>query len=416
MFSKKKIFLRSSVNLKFLLFIIAFIIVAVTLFYSQSIINDLKASERRTLQVYTKVLQLVFSAEEPTPELAALAHDLSNAINFPVIITDNKQEPQPIVTNNKVSYKEIVKNLEIDTTLKPEEQKEQIKKEVAKIRLKYPPLKIYDIHGTDSTLLNYIFYDDSITIKQLEQMPLVEIIIVSMFILIGYMGFSYIRRNEESKVWVGMAKETAHQLGTPLSSLLGWLELLRIEPDNREQVIEATDEMQRDVDRLNVIAERFSKIGSDTELKKIEVNDLVTDVIKYFEKRLPHLGKKVSLTLVGLDHKVYSEINRELMEWVLENLIRNSADAMNRQDGRIEIIISQHGGSIFIDVADNGHGIDQSIRSQIFRPGFTTKKRGWGLGLSLAKRIVENYHKGKIFIKESSGSGTTVRIKLVQAL
>jgi C4-dicarboxylate-specific signal transduction histidine kinase len=399
--------------LKLLLVVLAFIIVAGTLFYTQRIVENLKDSERRALGVYTKVLQLVYSAEEPSPELAALAHDLSTAINFPIIITDNHQIPQPrILGNGTVSFKEIIKNLDLDTTTSPDLQKKFLNFSIRDMKLKYNPLIIYDIHAGDSTIINYIFYDDSITIYQLERLPYFQIIIVSMFIIIGYIGFSYVRRNEESNVWVGMAKETAHQLGTPLSSLLGWLELIRYEPNNLNQVLEATDEMQRDVERLNIIAQRFSKIGSNAELKSIEVNELVSGVIKYFEKRLPHLGKVVLLTITPYPTKLFSNINRDLMEWVLENLIRNSADAIEKNEGLINISISLHGNFVFIDVSDNGHGIDSSLRSEIFRPGFTTKKRGWGLGLSLAKRIIENYHNGKISILESDSNGTIIRIKL----
>lgn len=232
-----------------------------------------------------------------------------------------------------------------------------------------------------------------------------------MFILVGYISFSYVKRNEQSNIWVGMAKETAHQLGTPLSSLLGWIELLRMMPEDTTQVLEAAEEMERDVDRLNKVAHRFSKIGSPAQLKVVEINGVIGNVITYFERRLPHLGKKVTLTLEG-SGSVYVAINVDLFEWVFENLVRNAADAIDHVNGKIRIKVREIRGFAVIDVIDNGRGIDPKIRKDIFRPGFSTKQRGWGLGLSLAKRIVEDYHGGKIMLKESSSQGTTFRIRL----
>jgi signal transduction histidine kinase len=263
----------------------------------------------------------------------------------------------------------------------------------------------------DSTVMMRIYYDDSDIVQKLRWLPYVEIIIGAMFIMVGYISFSHIKRNEQSNIWVGMAKETAHQLGTPLSSLLGWIELLRLMPEDREQVLEAADEMQRDVERLNKVAHRFSKIGSQAELKVVEINAIITNVVGYFERRLPHLGKRVSLVFDG-GEPVNTAINVDLFEWVFENLVRNAADAIDRSDGEIRFRVRRIRNSAVIDIKDNGRGVDPKVRKDIFRPGFSTKKRGWGLGLSLAKRIVEDYHGGKITLKDSSPKGTTFRIIL----
>jgi signal transduction histidine kinase len=234
---------------------------------------------------------------------------------------------------------------------------------------------------------------------------------MAMFVFVGYLSFSHIKRNEQSNIWVGMAKETAHQLGTPLSSLLGWIELLRMMPEDTDQVLEAADEMQRDVDRLTKVAQRFSKIGSAAQVQTVEVHAILEHIMTYFERRLPHLGKRVTLKL-DEGYPVWVAINVDLFEWVFENLIRNAADAIDRSDGEIKLRVREVRNTAVIDISDNGRGIDQKIRKDIFRPGFSTKSRGWGLGLSLAKRIVEEYHGGKIVVKESSPKGTTFRIRL----
>jgi len=313
--------------------------------------------------------------------------------------------------NGKINYTISVKNVDFDTTAPPEEQRREILAHVAEMKKVYDPLPIYMVSNGDSTIINYVYFDDSDIIKQLSWLPYAELTIGAMFILVGYLSFSHIKRNEQSNIWVGMAKETAHQLGTPLSSLLGWIELLRMMPEDTTQVLEAADEMQHDVERLNKVAQRFSKIGSAAEVKTVEINAIIKNVITYFERRLPNLGKRVDLTL-DEGEPVYVAINVDLFEWVFENLIRNAVDAIDRKDGSIRFQVRQTRDQAVIDITDNGRGIDPKIRKDIFRPGFSTKTRGWGLGLSLAKRIVQEYHGGKITIKDSSPEGTTFRIRL----
>ncbi len=235
--------------------------------------------------------------------------------------------------------------------------------------------------------------------------------IAGLFILIGYIAFSYIKRSEQSNIWVGMARETAHQLGTPLSSLMGWMELLKsdIDQDRKAEII---GDIEQDLSRLNKVAMRFSKIGSLPELRKLRVSDIVENVFQYFSKRIPQTGKKVELSISG-DKSLCAKINSELFEWVLENLVKNALDAMEDKEGRITVSLSKEDRYVAIDISDTGKGIDMRFRRDIFRPGYSTKKRGWGLGLSLAKRIVESYHDGEIFLKESKiWKGSTFRIKL----
>eukprot|EP01107_Rhizomastix_libera_P002495 TRINITY_DN14337_c0_g1_i1.p1 TRINITY_DN14337_c0_g1~~TRINITY_DN14337_c0_g1_i1.p1 ORF type:complete len:242 (+),score=-22.42 TRINITY_DN14337_c0_g1_i1:549-1274(+) len=234
-----------------------------------------------------------------------------------------------------------------------------------------------------------------------------------MFIMVGYMAFSNIRRNEQSKVWVGMAREAAHQLGTPLSSLLAWIEILRYSKENPDSIDETLSEMDKDISRLQIITTRFSKIGSKPELEELNLSELIENVCLYFEKRLPHLGRKVDIVR-KIDKPVIANVNADLFAWVFENLLKNAAEAIEVKHGEITLsygTFTKH--KVIIYVKDTGKGMTKKLRRQIFYPGYTTKKRGWGLGLSLSKRIVEEYHSGKIYVKDSSpGKGTTFCIEI----
>ncbi|MGA1435759.1 MAG: sensor histidine kinase, partial [Candidatus Kapaibacteriota bacterium] len=304
-------------------------------------------------------------------------------------------------------------NIDIDTSLVPYRVKIQEKKLVDLLKTMsetYPPILIKD---ADGLMLGKIYYTNSALIRQLQLLPYIEIIIVSAFVLIGYIAFSYVRRTEESNVWVGMAKEAAHQLGTPLSSLLGWLEILRLNNDNPSTVQETAKEMENDLHRLNTIANRFSKIGSEPTKKRENISEIVEKVCAYMEKRVPHLGKKVVIER-NLEDDIHVLANGELLEWVFENVLKNGVESIESQNGLITVAMSKLvKGKVIITLKDNGKGMPGQIRRRIFEPGFTTKKRGWGLGLSLSKRIVDRYHDGKIFVKDSTvGRGTTFVIEL----
>ncbi len=258
-------------------------------------------------------------------------------------------------------------------------------------------------------ILGYYHYGDSPIIVRLQRLPLVEIAIVVLFIFLGYLGFSAIKKNEKRIIWVGMAKETAHQLGTPTSSLSGWLELLEQSREFDEQVIR---EMKHDVQRLIKITERFSKIGSTPRLKSLKLKEIIDETIEYFKKRLPQQGQKIAFE-VECDRSVTILGNKDLLEWTFENLIKNALDAIEKEKGIIRILVHSNHKWHYIDISDNGKGMDYGLRKRIFDAGFSTKKRGWGLGLSLVKRIISEYHRGKIFVLDSKpGEGTTFRIQL----
>jgi hypothetical protein len=239
---------------------------------------------------------------------------------------------------------------------------------------------------------------------------------VALWILIGYISFSYIKRSEQSSIWVGMARETAHQLGTPISSMMGWVELLKHQTGSSDpKIIETLHDMDNDLQRLQKIASRFSRIGSKPDLKDENLVEVIEKVLQYFQRRIPQTGKKVQLSL-EYKSPIIVQINSELFEWVIENLIKNGLDAIENGSGKITISLTERQKSVNIDVTDTGKGIDMTYRKEVFRPGFSTKKRGWGLGLSLSQRIIETYHSGKLTLKDSKpGTGTTFRIKLRKA-
>jgi len=252
---------------------------------------------------------------------------------------------------------------------------------------------------------NYIFYEESRVITQLRYFPYVQLIIIGLFLLVSYALFSLFRNAEQNQVWVGMAKETAHQLGTPLSSLMAWMELM----DANGTDPAAVAEMRKDVGRLEMITERFSKIGSTPDLVPEKIDLVLRDTVQYLRPRLP---SRVKIEVHTTDPEITVPLNRALFSWVLENLMRNAVDAMEGE-GSITITTEKDGNEVHVDVTDTGKGIPARQLRTVFQPGFTTKKRGWGLGLSLTKRIMETYHKGKIFVKRSTvGKGTTFRISL----
>jgi two-component system, sporulation sensor kinase D len=264
------------------------------------------------------------------------------------------------------------------------------------------PIKI------DEKINHLIYYKEQRAITLLRYFPYVQLLLIGLFLSISYVAFNTSRMNDQNKVWVGMAKETAHQIGTPLSSLMAWIDYLKTTREVPSD--EVLDELEKDIKRLEIITERFSKIGSTPELKLNNVFDIIYESIDYLERRV---SNKVKITITeNSDREAVANINKNLFSWVIENLTKNAVDAMNGK-GTITFNIKQGKHNVYIDVTDTGKGMSRSNFQLIFKPGFTTKKRGWGLGLSLSKRIIENYHKGEIFVKDSEiGKGTTFRIRL----
>ncbi len=377
-------------------------IMALVLMYTKTIVDDLVRNEISTVDLYAGLLARSAQDAEDQELLFYLDRAYSS-IHFPVVITG--ADEQPIYP-----YGQFMLNVELDSTWSTEEQRSYVADLIAEMKLEYPP---YEITTPEGEVIQKIFYTNSAIVRRLRYMPYVEILIVTAFILVGYVAFSTIRRNEVSNIWVGMAKEAAHQLGTPLSSLLAWLEILRSGDQDRELVARTIDEMEQDVNRLNVIANRFSKIGSQPQKARMNMAEEIERVCRYFDSRLPNIGRKVVIER-DLDPTVECDVSPDLFAWVLENLIKNSTEAMERKDGLISITLRARAkGGALILVADNAKGMTAKDRKRVFQPGYTTKRRGWGLGLSLSKRIVEEYHEGKLFIKDTQpGVGTTFQMEI----
>lgn len=273
---------------------------------------------------------------------------------------------------------------------------------IAEMREENEPIAI----NINNTSVNYIFYSDSELLKQLKIYPYFQIVIIALFLLISYYLFSTSRKVEQNQVWVGLAKETAHQLGTPLSSLMAWVEYLRLKETVDENTLR---ELSKDISRLETITERFSKIGSIPKLEAENIKVVIDDSLSYLKVRI---SKKVKVSCTTVNNvEILAKLNPSLFSWVLENIIKNAVDAM-KGEGSIDILITDQSQFVYIDISDTGTGIPKAQQKTIFEPGFTTKQRGWGLGLSLVKRIVENYHEGNIFVKQSDENGTTFRIVL----
>lgn len=380
---------------KGLLFILAILIVISLLFYSQRIVKALRAESREILLFYAQMYASAATAETNS-NLNFIFEQIIQRTDFPIIMTDSEDTP--------IAWKGIdIRDQSPGSVEKVKEIMEVMKREADPIPIKY-----------EGRLLNNLYYGDSRLIKQLQFLPYIEIAVVGLFILIGFSGFLSIKRSEEQFIWVGMSKETAHQIGTPLSAIMGWLELLksRVQDKDAEKTML---EMEKDLERLSKITARFSQIGSQAELKPVKVNSVISDVVHYFQRRLPQWGKKVNIVE---DYAIEPELplNRDLFEWVLENLVKNSLDSIVKETGQIKINVGalKNGKHrIYIDISDDGRGIEGSKKGDIFKPGYSTKKRGWGLGLSLAKRIIEEYHGGKLILKDTKmDAGTTMRIML----
>ena len=376
---------------KGVLFLIAVVLVVSVLFYSQYLVTELKESTRKSLT--QKIATYSALIRSDNPELIGFALQQIQDVEFPVIVTDERGVPK------------LWKNVGIaadDTTSSAREEIERLVKEMD--AQGNPPLPIV----VAESATDWFHYGDSIVIRQLRWLPCIEILATALFILVGYFGFQNIRRGEERMVWVGLAKETAHQLGTPLTSLMGWIELLKAEGHSTHSVTE----MERDLARLQRVTARFSQIGSKTSVVPTRIRHVIEETVDYFQLRLPQSGNQIELE-AAYDADPLVGVNVELFGWVLENLIRNSIDAMRSSGGHIRITCSETPSWVNIDVEDNGIGIPPRHRKQVFRPGFTTKKRGWGLGLSLSRRIIEEYHGGKLSVKDTAqGRGTTMRISL----
>lgn len=393
---------------KFIFLVITAVVVVIFLRVSSGIVKDLSTQERERMQIWADATQRLAMAVEAfgsEDDAGNMAVQSSSDIDFlfsiiranhtiPVLLADaegniidhrNFDLPDPVDSINPVPTMEV---------------------NIRYLQDKYRQLQkgpnVIAIDMGDG-IVQFLYYEDSTMLKRLSLFPYLQLVVMLAFIIVVYFAVSSSKKAEQNKVWVGLSKETAHQLGTPISSLMAWMELLRSEGIDAEIV----DEMDKDVNRLSTIASRFSKIGSRPTLEPEDLRDVVSSAVSYMSARI---SSRILLTANQADCRLPVNISRPLLEWVLENLIKNAVDAMEGA-GSITITTSEESHYACIDVADTGKGIPRKRQKTIFNPGYTTKKRGWGLGLTLAKRIIEQYHDGKIFVFSSEpGSGTTFRI------
>ena len=373
------------------------LIAAVFFYYTQTLISQIKENSRQVMTTYARLWQLAASAPASGAEIDVIFEEIIQKSDFPIVVTDAEGELQ--------AWRGVGVDWD-DTTYM---SREKLKKMVKRMDTHRKPIPIY--FGTRQEIINYLHYGDPVLISQLRLMSLVELGLLTLFVLIAFVTFRNIKMAEQRTIWVGMAKETAHQLGTPISSLLGWLELLKMKCESQIQKKEGdsdlefeqiTDRMGADLHRLGKIAHRFEQIGSVPELKPTDLNAVVSEAAAYFRQRLPHQGAGVIIK-ENLGQLPPAKANAELISWVVENILKNSLEAVDPREGVIEVSthLDEQKETVSIEVSDNGKGIPPRQQKRIFKPGYTTKKRGWGLGLSLAKRIVEEYHLGKISLKES---------------
>jgi signal transduction histidine kinase len=370
-----------------------------SIYYSNMIVNQLKDREREQIELFAKTLETIASDNSEYNENVMLL--------FEEIVVAN--ETIPVIVTHKDGEPKIHKNVKTPGGLSASEINDFLKQEVEEMREQYPPIIIAN-KNEEGDVFNYeyIFYKNSFLLTQLQFYPYVQLSVIAIFFIVSYLAFSYSRTAEQNRVWVGLAKETAHQLGTPLSSLMAWLEYLKSDPDLEKR--EITRELGKDIKKLEMITSRFSSIGSVPVLKEECISEIIRNSVNYLQTRI---SSKVQINLHSENGELTAKINKPLFDWVIENICKNAVDAMSGV-GVIDIYLQKSPeGNVIVDISDTGKGIPKNLIAQIFQPGFTTKKRGWGLGLTLAKRIIENYHQGKIFIKSSDiNTGTTFRIVL----
>ncbi len=372
-------------KIKYIFSSIALLIVGLSMYYTHLLTKEMAQEERQRISLWAEAThRLVTDTDES--DLAFLMKVIEGNTNIPVLVVDE--------TGNVTVHR----NIEV-----PEENSEEFLRKMAKkFQRENQPIEI----TIDENIKHHLYYGNSTMLNKLEYYPYIQWGIILAFFAIIFFVFASAKRSEQNRVWVGLSKETAHQLGTPISSLLAWVEILKEENVNPDLMTE----MEKDVNRLRTIAERFSKIGSIPELSPISIDAILQNSLSYMRKRT---SNKVQITYqTKSEEPIVVALNQPLFEWVIENLCKNAIDAMEGE-GQINVDVFQEKEKVIIDVSDTGKGIPKSKFDAVFSPGFTTKKRGWGLGLSLVKRIIEEYHKGKIFVKHSEiDKGTTFRIIL----
>jgi signal transduction histidine kinase len=372
---------------KILLLLLAVVIGIGSFFYTHWLVEKMAQEERKSVELWAEATKrLIASGLNSDQDITFLNDIIVGNTTIPIIHTDSLNR---ILGSKNIDYN-------------AENKDRVLTRELRKMKGENEPILI----SVSDNEKQFLYYRDSVLLENLKYYPVVQFAVIFLFILVAYLAFSSSRNAEQNQVWVGMSKETAHQLGTPISSLMAWVEILKMQNVDENLI----REFEKDTQRLQKITERFSKIGSIPELLVTDVAEVIRSTVEYLKTRTS--GKVKFMMDFDPERKFEAPLNASLFSWVIENLSKNAIDAMN-SSGTIQLNMQEKNNQIFIDVTDTGKGISKAYFKTVFQPGFTTKKRGWGLGLSLAKRIVENYHKGKIFLKQSEiNKGTTFRIIL----
>ncbi len=383
---------RHAGNIKAGLFTLGVILVICLLAYTQILVNELRKDNREIVRLYAGLIANVVK-DDNDANLDFIFENIIKKVKFPLIQTDTDHNPQ--------MWKNLPSSIQTDDA--------RIKFMKMADRYNEPIPLTYSDSKVGEITFGYLHYGDSAMVEKLRLWSYIEIIAIGLFIFLGFSGFSFIRNNEKKHIWVGMARETAHQLGTPVSALMGWVDWLKNHPDKTEEII---PEMEADLQRLEQIGRRFSKMGSKSDFEELDLSERVEKIVNYLTKRLPSIGKKVKL-VNDIQPGIFIKANGSLLAWSIENIIRNGIDAIEREDGMISISLKKDVDGIKIRIEDNGKGIPKKDWKNIFRPGFSTKQTGWGLGLSLSSRIVEEIHSGSLKVISSSfDTGTIIEISL----
>ena len=381
--------LKHSSNIKAALFLLGFILVIFLFTYTQGIVNELRKDNGEIVKLYAEIIAQTISDENDT-NLDFVFDEIIQKAQFPIIYSNNKKDP--VYSKNINIDKSNLRK--IQSTM--DEQNEAI------------PLRYANPLTNEIILIGYLHYGDSSQIEKLKWLPFIEIGAITLFILLGFISFSIIRNSEKRNIWVGMARETAHQLGTPISSLMGWLEWMKNKPNDQEKII---DDISLDLERLQQVSDRFSKMGSETKIEEVHLSNIVDNIVLYFNRRIPSMGKSIIIEN-QLESDLKIRANGILISWAIENVVKNAIDALDNE-GIISLKSKFEKKSIIIVIEDSGKGISRKNWKNIFRPGFSTKEQGWGLGLSLTSRIINEIHGGSIYVSQSKlGQGSTIEISL----
>lgn len=392
-------FYSNQSTIKWVILVVAVIIGGGSIVYTNRLVSELKEGERNNINLWAKAIEFSSSPDVDESALTFISANIITPDNtLPVILVDSASQ-QVLLSMNV---------LEDDMTIAEREQ--ELETVLEKMQRENEPFPIPVRNTEDGSIseIQYVYYRNSYLLRQLGAYPYIQLTVIGIFAFIAYLAFSYSRNAEQNRVWVGMAKETAHQLGTPLSSLMAWLEYIKTMPEMQGRG-DITAELEKDVQRLEMITARFSNIGSLPVLKSENVLQTMNECVDYLK---PRVSSKVVFSVEAKSDNLMAKLNKPLFIWVVENIVKNGVDAMSGI-GKIDIRLSKNtNNEVLVDIADNGKGIKGKAKD-VFKPGFTTKKRGWGLGLALAQRIIENYHQGRIFVKSSQADvGTVFRIVL----